>query len=62
MKKDEPAPASLLAAVQQVLDAPALPPGELLSLVEQVLNQRSTYLRAARDFGTPQYLVEEIRL
>ena len=34
----------------------------LHGLVQQVFDNRETYLEAARAFGTPQYLVEESRL
>lgn len=61
MKNLDPA---ILAAVQELLDQDDEPlyRGELTELVEQVMQQRSQYLEAARRFGTPQYLFEEPRL
>lgn len=61
MKPIDPA---ILSALQQLLsqDDQPLYRGELTGLVEQVLENRTRYLEAARRFGTPQYLFEEPRL
>ncbi|MDA0748104.1 MAG: alanine racemase, partial [bacterium] len=50
--------------IQTLLDADDAPlyKGQLHGLVQQVFDNRETYLEAARAFGTPQYLVEESRL
>ena len=44
------------------LASPALYPGELDALVNEIIEQRSTFMQAAQAFSTPQYLVDEARI